>query len=94
MASGWKLSKVLWVLLFPCLVTSGRVTQNENFVIITKAWDVNKVEKAINHFQKGLEAKIDIIEISGEHAWLTYVNSPCKCYFISFFVRGDNPVHV
>ena len=79
-----KLSNLLWLFMFPTLVMSRKVTVNDNFVIITKAYDINKIEKGIEWFQRGLDAKINVIEISGGDAWITYVNTPVSV--ISYFL--------
>ena len=78
-----KFSNLLCLFLCPTFVMSHKVTENDNFVIITKAYDINKVEKGIEWFQRGLDAKINVIEISGGDAWITYVNTPVSV--ISYF---------
>ena len=75
--------KLLWVFWCP-LVMAAKVTQTQDFVIITKVFDVNTIEKAINWFQRGLGSKISVVELSGDHAWITYVNTPVS--FISYFL--------
>ena len=84
MNSGCKLSNFLWFFLCPSLVITGKVTSTEDFVIITKAFNIAKMDKAINWFQRGLGAKINVVEISGDHAWITYVNTPVSV--ISYFL--------
>ena len=89
-----KFSNLLCLFLCLTLVNAGKVTHTDNFIIITKAYDVNTVEKAIDWFTRGLDAKINVVEISGGDSWLTYVNTDVSV--ISYFLWGGEkiPEHV
>ena len=66
----------VWLFVWPPQVIIATITETEDFVIVTKVYNLQKMDKAVNFFQHGLSSKINVVDLSDGKAYTTIVNKP------------------
>ena len=65
----------MWLFSWP-QVTIARITETEEYVIVTKIYNLEKMDQAVKVFQLGLSSKINVVDSSDGNAYTTIVNKP------------------
>ena len=63
----------LWFFVWP---TIARITETDEYVIVTKIYNLEKMDQAVKFFQLGLTSKINVVDSSDGNAYTTIVNKP------------------
>ena len=53
-----------------------RITETDEYVIVTKIYNLEKMDQAVKFFQLGLGSKINVVDSSDGNAYTTIVNKP------------------
>ena len=57
-------------------VTIARITETDEYLIVTKIYNLEKMDQAVKFFQLGLGSKINVVDSSDGNAYTTIVNKP------------------